>query len=182
MACNGSRGDSVLNCMRKTAVIALLSLTASGCTSRPAQPSADSIAPRASSSSAAATTFSVLPQPTTCDWDTIMAGTAGSPGEPLAGCDGTVGIPWAPKVVEAAVDQPVYIQLGHGQPPITFGVSPTANARTNGLTIIPLRTGTITVTVTHGVYCAFVPAIDRQPTSCQLMQIRVADSPTTATA
>jgi len=122
--------------------------------------------------SALATTFSAMQGSTTCAAQTVMAGTAGSPGESLAGCDGAVGSPEALKVVPAAVDQRVYIQLG-GQGTIKFTVSPTANAHVDGLTITPLRSGTITVTVTSGLYCAFVPAAGRQPTSCTLMLIRV---------
>jgi len=103
-----------------------------------------------------------------------MAGTAGSQGQALAGCDGTVGSPTALKVVAAAVHQPVYIQLG-GQGPIKFTVSPPANARVDGLTITPLHSGTITVTLTSGLYCALVPATARQPISCTLMLIRVTE-------
>lgn len=185
--------------MKKAASAVLLLLAIAGCTSResPARvsqspsvgsplaspltrsttqpPSRQQALPASappSAGSALATTFSVMQGSTTCAAQTVMAGTAGSPGESLAGCDGTVGSPEALKVVPAAVDQPVYIQLS-GQRPIKFTVSPTANAHVDGLTITPLRSGTITVTLTSGLFCAFVPAAGRQPTSCTLMLIRV---------
>ena len=123
-----------------------------------------------------ATTFPVMQGSTTCAAQSVMAGTAGSPGQALAGCDGTVGSPYALKVVVAAVQQPVYIQLG-GQGPIKFTVSPAANARVDGLKIVPLHSGTITVTLTGGLLCAFLPAVGRQPTSCTLMLIRVSNCP-----
>ncbi len=125
-------------------------------------------------SSTPATTFSVFQGSTTCNADSVIAGTAGSRGEVLAGCDGTVGSPDAPKIVVAAVNQPVYIQLSFGQGRISLTASPAGSARVNGLTITPLRTGRITVTVT-GLYCAYLPATGRQPTSCTMMVIRAAE-------
>ena len=127
--------------MKRVVTSLLLVVAVGGCTAHSipgpvaqnsdARPAVSSESGAVRSTGALATTFAVLPAPATCGRDMVEAGTAGSAREPLAGCDGTVGSPVAPKLIPAAVGEPVYMQLGTGQGPFRFTVSPASAALVN---------------------------------------------------